>query len=102
MPRSRRNKLVALTKTKEKGKSLKTALIDTLRNTLDEYHAVFVIQLENRRSDVMRQVRMDWKESKLFMGKNSVAQIALGKTIEDEYQPNLRQISKVKPSFINE
>ena len=28
---------------------------------------------------------MDWRESKLFLGKNSVAKIALGRTEEEEY-----------------
>jgi hypothetical protein len=32
---------------------------------------------------------------RIFMGKNSVAQISLGKTSEDEYKDNLRNVSKV-------
>ena len=30
------------------------------------------------------------------MGKNSIAQIALGRTAEEEYKDNLRNISKVQ------
>jgi hypothetical protein len=39
---------------------------------------------------------MDWKESRIFLGKNSVAQVALGRTTEEEYKDNLHLISQVK------
>ena len=32
---------------------------------------------------------------RLYLGKNSVAQIALGRTVEDEYKENLHRLSKV-------
>jgi len=32
---------------------------------------------------------------RIFMGKNSIAQMALGRTPEEEYRDNLRHISKV-------
>ena len=32
--------------------------------------------------------------SRIFLGKNKLLQIALGKTPEDEYSDNLRQVSK--------
>ena len=32
---------------------------------------------------------------RIYLGKNSITQLALGKTPEDEYKDNLRHISKV-------
>ena len=42
----------------------------------------------------MRDVRMHWKESRIFLGKNTVAQVALGRTVEEEYKDNLHIISQ--------
>ena len=44
----------------------------------------------------MRDIRMDWKESRLYLGKNSIAKIALGRTEEEEYKENMHLISQVK------
>merc|ERR1740129_609777 len=37
---------------------------------------------------------MDNSSSRLFLGKNKLMQIALGRTIEDEYDNNLHEVSK--------
>mmetsp|Transcript_3062 Transcript_3062/g.4771 ORF Transcript_3062/g.4771 Transcript_3062/m.4771 type:complete len:216 (+) Transcript_3062:81-728(+) len=94
MPRSKRNKIVALTKTGAKGKELKKKLVDVLREAVDEYKSIYVLNFENLRAAKFREIRMHWKESKIFMGKNSVAQIALGRSPEEEYKDNLRHVSE--------
>uniref|UniRef100_A0A7S3H0N5 Large ribosomal subunit protein uL10-like insertion domain-containing protein n=1 Tax=Spumella elongata TaxID=89044 RepID=A0A7S3H0N5_9STRA len=94
MARSKRNKIVSLTKTDAKGKDLKKKLVEVLRSAVDEYKGLYVLNFENMRAAKFREIRMDWKESKIFMGKNSIAQIALGRNPEEEYKDNLRHISK--------
>lgn len=94
MPRSKRNKVVSLTKVSGKGRDLKTTLVETLRASLDGYENLFHLKFENLRSSRMRHVRMDWRESRIFLGKNSVAKIALGRTEEEEYMDNLHLISQ--------
>lgn len=38
---------------------------------------------------------MDFRQdSRFFMGKNKVMMLALGRTVENEYQDNLHQVSK--------
>lgn len=37
--------------------------------------------------------------ARIFMGKNSVTQIAFGRTPEEEYKDNLRHVSKVSLSY---
>ncbi len=43
---------------------MKTKLIETLRDAVDEYDRVYLFDIENIRSAKLRAVRMDWKESK--------------------------------------
>ena len=85
MPRSKRNKVVTLTKVNSKGRDLKSTMVATLQASMDEFSNLFHLKFENLRSSRMRGIRMDWRESKLFLGKNSVAKIALGRTEEEEY-----------------
>jgi mRNA turnover protein 4 len=54
---------------------------------------VFVFTFENLRTSFVRDVRADLKESRLFLGKNSVAQVALGRSPEEEVRDNLRNVS---------
>lgn len=118
MPRSKRNKVgrdstftvfltslfsmnfsslvspVSLTKTKSKDRSAKTKYIDTIRRALDEYSYVYLFSYDNMRSTLFKDIRMEWRESRIVLGKNSVTQIALGRTAEDEYKDNIRYISE--------
>ena len=95
MPRSKRNRVVSLTKTSAKGRDLKTKSIELLRESIEEYKCLYVLKFENMRTSRIRSIRMEWKESKIYLGKHTTAQIALGRTAEDEYKDNLRNISKV-------
>lgn len=92
MPRSKRNKVVSLTKTGPKGRDLKTKYVESIRNAADEYKNIFVFSYTNMRASQFKDVRVDWRDSRLFLGKNSVAKIALGRTPEEEYKDNLRHI----------
>lgn len=56
--------VVSLTKTGAKGKTLKAKLIETLREAIDEHERVYLFSIGNMRSAKLRNVRLDWKESK--------------------------------------
>ena len=92
MPRSKRHKVVSLTKTKAKSMEDKTDTIEMLRSAVDEYKNVFAFTYENMRSAAFKEVRMHFKESRLFLGKNKVAQVALGKGKEEEYRENPHKV----------
>ena len=94
MPRSKRHKVVSLTKTKSKDKDFKTAQINELRDAMDEYESVFVFSYENMRTVVFKEVRDHFKGSKIALGKNSLAQTAMGKTVETEFKENMHQVSR--------
>jgi mRNA turnover protein 4 len=69
-------------------------MVEMLRGALEEYKHVYVLSFENMRAARFKDVRMDWRESRIYLGKNTVAQVALGRSAEDEFKDNLRHISK--------
>lgn len=55
---------MSLTKTGAKGRTLKSKLIETLREAVDEYKSIYLFRFENMRASKFKDVRMDWRESK--------------------------------------
>lgn len=86
---------VSLTKTKAQGRPRKTKLVEDLRGAADEYKHIYVFKFENMRATIFKDIRMHFKESKIFMGKNKLAQVALGRSTEDEFKDNLMNLSQV-------
>lgn len=84
MPKSKRNKVVALTKTKKKGRLIKDKLVDSLREASTQYKSVYLFRPENMRNNSLKKVRNDWMGSKMFLGKNKVMVYALGDTADTE------------------
>jgi mRNA turnover protein 4 len=93
MPRSKRHKVVSLTKTDSKGREGKNKNIELVRKCLDEYQNLFAFTYENMRTAAFKEVRMHFKESRLYLGKNKVTQVALGKRSSDEFGQDLHKVS---------
>lgn len=66
---------------------------------MDEYDRMFVLSYQNMRASRFKDIRMDWKESKIYLGKLSIAQVALGRNAEEEYMDNLSRVSEVSHWF---
>jgi len=115
MPRSKRAQRVALTKTAKKTREHKTNYVDTVRSAIDANDRLYLFSYENMRSNHFKDVRLHFRgdggkggsnsmdddddeggaaEGRIFLGKNKLLQIALGRTPEDEYSDNLHQLSK--------
>ncbi|XP_037082237.1 LOW QUALITY PROTEIN: mRNA turnover protein 4 homolog [Pollicipes pollicipes] len=95
MPKSRRDRTVALTKTtSRKGADTKAKLIDDVRQCVDEYARLFVFSVQNMRNERWKDLRAEWKHSRFFFGKNKVMAHALGKTEETEHRKNLHKVSE--------
>merc|ERR1711865_749191 len=74
---------------------------------VDNHECLFLFSYENMRSNKFKDVRMHFRPesdsmkegddvtvpSRIFLGKNKLLQIALGRTPEDEYADNLRHVS---------
>lgn len=108
--------LVALTKTAKKTRDHKTNYIDMVREAIDSNDRLYLFSYENMRSNHFKDVRLHFRgssgneknkmsddndnssgntEGRIFLGKNKLLQIALGRGPEDEYSDNLHKLSKI-------
>jgi|UniRef100_A0A7S3MMV9 mRNA turnover protein 4 len=95
MPKSKRNKVVALTKVKTKGRAGKEELVTNVREAVEEYKNAFAVSYENIRSGPFKVIANTWRaDSKFFLGKNKVMQVALGRAPEEEPADNTHLVSK--------
>eukprot|EP00850_Spirogloea_muscicola_P001257 SM000004S15127 [mRNA] locus=s4:1384075:1386859:- [translate_table: standard] len=94
MPKSKRNKLVTLSKAKRKGRGAKETLVGAVRGCLDAYAALYVFELENYRNSRFKDLRDELKESsRFFQGSNKVLQVALGRSEADEHRDGTSKAS---------
>lgn len=95
MPRSRREKLVSLTKTDKKGREGKENLFRLIRETLDEHKYAWVFSVDNMRNTYLKEVRAQWNDSRIFFGRTKVMAKAIGTSPAEEYLDNLHSLSKL-------
>lgn len=94
--------IVALTQTEKRStRESKSSFVDEVRNAVDNHDALYLFSYENMRSNKFKEVRMHFRPSpmndvpsRIFLGKNKLLQIALGRSPEEEYSDNLRHVSK--------
>ncbi|KAM9886992.1 hypothetical protein OXX69_013495, partial [Metschnikowia pulcherrima] len=81
--------------TDKKGKENKARIFDEVREALDQYKYLWVLQLDDVRTPVLQDIRSDWVGSKLLLGKRRVLEKALGDNAQEEYKDNLHRLSKI-------
>ena len=94
MPRSKRNKVVSLTKVKKKGRVGKEEMVESIQQALTSYKRCFVLSFENMRTGPFKKLQGQMRDSKFFIGKNKVVQVALGRSAEEEPADNAHLLSK--------
>jgi len=94
MPKTRRNKVVSLTKVKKRPREKKEALIEEIREVSGVFQRCYIISVENDRANFMQAVRQKFRTGRLFYAKNKVMQLALGTTAATECQDGIHQISE--------
>ena len=94
MLKSKRNKVLSLTKTKKKGREAKEEMVETIQQAITNYKKAFVLSFENMRTGPFKKVQGLMRDSKFFIGKNKVMQVALGRTPEEETADNAHILSK--------
>ena len=85
MPKSKRNKVVALTQVKKKDRKWKESLVESIRDAVDTYPSVFVFRCKNMRNETFKSLRDDVSNtSRFFVGGNKLMRAALiGKESEE-------------------
>ena len=62
MPKSRRDRAIALTKTtKKQGLEPKEKTIESVRSLVDQYERIFVYSLDNSRNNHLKDLRTEFK-----------------------------------------
>ncbi|GFR06240.1 mRNA turnover protein 4 homolog [Trichonephila clavata] len=93
MPNPKRNKQKTWTMIKKKWER-KKEFYQEIQSCVKKYAHVFVFAATHGRNSNLRNVRMQWKTSRICVGKNKVMAKALGLTEKDERRPNLHKIGK--------
>lgn len=95
MGRARRERVVALTQTRKKlvGREDKQRVLEDVRGAVDKFGSIYVISTPGMRNTILKKLRADWRDSRFYMGRNKIMQVALGRDEAEEYAENLRQVA---------
>jgi mRNA turnover protein 4 len=97
MAKSKRNKVVPLSKVSKKDNVSvkKSKLVESIETNLEEYDFCYVFKFKNMTTMPMQELRNFWSDSSKFViGKNKVIQVALGRSEEDEPKLNSHKLSQ--------
>jgi len=95
MPRSKRNRLVSLTKVAKKGAAGKAKLVQDIQNALETFKHAFVFKVDNMRNNNFKEIREEFIGSRFFMGKNKVMKVALGRDKSEEKTPSSYKLGRM-------
>ncbi|KAK2465264.1 hypothetical protein APHAL10511_002618 [Amanita phalloides] len=95
MPKSKRAKLVSLTKVSKKTREHKHALIEEVKINLDKWQYCWLFEVGNMRNTHLKTVRKLWKDSaRIFFGRGAVMAKALGTSPEEEYKQGIHKLAQ--------
>ncbi|ETI21633.1 hypothetical protein G647_07980 [Cladophialophora carrionii CBS 160.54] len=89
MPPSKRNRIVPTSKVRKNHKELVRRLAANAQDAAEKYSYIWVFDVENARNNFLKQVRTDFSDSRIMMGKNKVLMVGLGQTQETEVVPGV-------------
>lgn len=87
MPRSKRAKVVHLSKVEKKGKELSVKIFNSVQEAAAKYPYIYVFSVDNMRNTHLKDVRTSLSDSRLFFGKTRVMAKALGDSEAESTQP---------------
>jgi len=95
MPKSKRAKLVSLTKVAKKTREQKSAMITELQENSEKWRYCWLFEVGAMRNAHLKTVRKLWKDSaRIFFGRGAVMAKALGVTPEEEHRGGIHKLAK--------
>jgi len=94
MPKSKRAKVISLTKVKKKEKTVKDGHIEEMRDAAAKFKTCFLIRVENERNQFLKEVRRKLAPGRMFYGRNKLMQHALGMAPSSECQQNIHKLAE--------
>ncbi|KAI0357474.1 mRNA turnover protein 4-like protein [Trametes cingulata] len=95
MPKSKRAKVVSLTKVAKKTREQKNALLQEVQENADKWQYCWLFEVGNMRNAHLKTVRRLWKDTaRIFFGRGAVMAKALGTTPEQEHRPGLHKLAQ--------
>ncbi|KAF9013538.1 ribosomal protein L10-domain-containing protein [Cyathus striatus] len=95
MPKSRRSKIVSLTKVSKKTKEHKNAMMTEIQENSEKWRYCWLFEVGAMRNAHLKIVRKLWKDSaRMFFGRGAVMAKALGTTPEEEHRLGIHKLAK--------
>ncbi|KAG7088323.1 hypothetical protein E1B28_012332 [Marasmius oreades] len=95
MPRSKRSKLVSLTKVDKKTRSHKEAQITLIQENADKWKYCWLFEVRSFRNGHLQTVRKLWKgTARIFFSRSALMAKALGTTPEEEHRMGIHKLAK--------
>jgi len=94
MPKSKRNKVITLSKVKKKDRSLKDKTVESIHSACEKFSRCYLIDIENERNTFMQEIRKKLRPGIIIHARDKVMQLALGMTPEQECQDNIHKIAQ--------
>ncbi|KIV93285.1 hypothetical protein B0A52_09026 [Exophiala mesophila] len=89
MPPSKRNRVVPTSKTHKNRKELVRRLAANVQQAAEQYSYIWVFDVENSRNNFIKEVRTEFDDSRIMMGKTKVMMVGLGHNPETEVVPGV-------------
>ena len=96
MPRPKAKKPLARNATSSRPTSQRKAdLVEQVRLAADEFETVYVFDMVNSRTALLKQIRVEFRDDGRFIfGKTKVMQVALGRNGEEALKPNMDALGR--------
>ena len=94
MPKSKRAKVVHLSKVTKKGKELTLKTFANIQESVPTYPYLYVFAVHNMRNTYLKDVRTALSDSRLFFGKTKVMAKALGQDAATEPAPGTSGLAR--------
>jgi mRNA turnover protein 4 len=64
MPKSKRNKVISLTKVKKQGREAKEEMVEHMHEAIEKYKNAFVLSFQNMRTGPFKKIQNSMRDSK--------------------------------------